>query len=155
MHGDLQQKYHDEVIHAPKNSTAIHIMVLKNAMCGSIETECAYALMSYYNKGSMDENGCRDRCPDEWDAGLDDWQDPCQVRDWDDHDDFDHDHPWEEDNPWDDDDHPWDEDDHWDNWDEDDHWDDHHWDDDHWDDEHRDQTLDDLWDDHAVSEHFE
>ena len=127
-------------------------MVLKNVMCGNIGLDCAYAMMSYWSFDLMTEDECRDRCPNEWDAGFDEWQDPCVLPEnlADDH--WDN---WNDDDHWDDD-HHWDDDDHWhdDHWSDNDHWD--NWnDDDHWDDEHRDQTLDDLWDDHAVSEHFE
>ena len=100
-HGDLRQKYEDEVIHAPPEDDKGHIMAIKNIMCGHITIDCAFAAGHYWN-WEISEDECYDQCHDQyWDTSLyDDWQSPCEGRDWEDDDDWDHGDHWDHDDHW-------------------------------------------------------
>ena len=93
MHGDLREKYENEVIHNSTDSDSNHIkdiMILKNIMCGNIGPFCAKAIMDYWNY-KEEAHYCRRECGMDstddwqwnglWDVGFDDWQDPCTGRD--------------------------------------------------------------------------
>ena len=79
MHGDLREKYENEVID-PALSNSKDVMVLMNVMCGNIRMDCAYAAHYYWN-WQMYEHECLEHCLDQhWDVGFDDLQSPCEGR---------------------------------------------------------------------------
>ena len=80
MHGDLREKYENEIIINPVNGHSKDVMVLMNVMCGNIRMDCAYANHLYLN-WQMHEHECHELCLDQyWDVGFDDWQSPCEGR---------------------------------------------------------------------------
>ena len=101
IHGDLKERFENEVIHNHDLEERDYMMATMNVICGNIPIDCAYAMER------QDHDGCFHYCDHwYWHHGYDEWEEACHVI--------------QEDN-----DH-WD-DDHWD----DDHWDGDHWDDDH------------------------
>ena len=106
IHGDLKERFENEVINNHDSEERDYMMATMNVMCGNIPIECAYAMER------QDHDGCFHYCDHWlWNHGHDEWEEACHVIQ-------------EDDDHWNDD--------HWD----DDHWDDDHWeDDDHSDDE--------------------
>ena len=101
MHGDLAERFENEVLHNPNEEERGSMMAVMNILCGHIEMECAYTM---YRK---DQDECEDKCQHQfWNEGDDDYVYPCYFSD---------DH-WEDDDHWDDD-----------HWEDDDHSDGHLW----------------------------
>ena len=71
MHGDLQDKYDNEVQHAPLETDASHMMVIKNLMCGTISLDCAASLYGTWYKE-------KDWNPNDW--KLNEWK--CNYECW-------------------------------------------------------------------------
>ena len=46
IEGDLRETYEQLVINAPESEERDHMMGLMNVMCGNVDIECAYAVLT-------------------------------------------------------------------------------------------------------------
>ena len=86
MHGDLQERFEDEVINNPNPEERDGMMAAMNILCGHVEMECTYVM--YYQK----HEECNEICDGQlWYDGHADWFRACDIlEDGQDH--WDHDH---------------------------------------------------------------
>ena len=74
MHGDLKERFENEVLHNPNEEERGGMMSVMNIQCGHVELECTYTLYR------LDHDECQEKCQDQsWHEGFDHYVDPCDF----------------------------------------------------------------------------